>query len=539
MKSQESTHIILSSLGLVISILVLLFAYANQPEPKVFWTWSVWSPPILTFVITELGFNLLVLIRRVKNPFSWVPELEQSSGLSQKIMNAKYNFCAISSKDPALWRSPTFMSYLIDNITKTLTQISAFYQVPLVLSMNTDDKEDYIRECKETMNNIGNEQDPEGFIGLRLMIYDDKILKTNEKLLNQIINLHAKGGMYCVPVSKDILMENLLKEDRRTIKNWLTSIGTYKKKQEEKAKIIPDILIIDNHSRAPSSGDSVWWFEKNTWKTGKDQFVFDSAKKGFAMLCRRAIISKAISTDFTSSSIEAVAIPSRTALVNKFFSLPYFQRWLEQAPPQFQRWFKAEEDFLIDLAKNNPNSTFLDVGCGLGRHATLLAKKGIRVYGVDNNPTMIEGATSQIKFDPSITELVDLFLEDVQKMHFEDETFDVIICMTNTFGNLPNIEESVLREMARVLKPNGKIYLSVYCDDQSFYSLREQTYHNIGLHVKRRNGKSIELLEGLYSKHFSRNELENTCRLAGLIPNIREITALAYLCEARKTSSKN
>jgi len=539
MKSQANTHIIVSISALVVSIVVLLIFYSAQPEPKTFLTWSVWGPPILTFIISELGFNFLVLWRRVRNPFSWVPELEKSSGLSQKIMDAKYNFCAISSKDPALWRSPTFMSYLMDNVTKTLTKMSEFYQVPIVLSKNTDDKDSYIRECRETMHIIGNDQDPDGFIGIRLMIYDNKILKSEEKLLNQIINLHAKGGMYCVPVRKDILMENLLKDDRRLITAWLASIGTYKKRQEEQAGIIPDVLLIDAHSKASSSGDSVWWFEKDIWQTGKDQFAFDSARKGFAMLCRKALNSSAISTDFTPSFIEAVAIPSRTALVKKFFSLPYFQRWLERAPDQFQRWFQKEEDFLVDLAKNNPHSTFLDVGCGEGRHAALLAKNGIRVYGIDNNPTMIERATLQLKYDPTTQQLVELYLEDARQMHFEDEMFDCVVCMTNTFGNMPGIEEQVLREMVRVLKPGGKIYLSVYCDDQSFYKLREQTYSDIGLHVKQRNGKSIQLVEGLYSKHFSRSELEEICGSVGLIPNVQDITALAYICEAQKSPLKS
>lgn len=530
MKSEGKEHALASLLGGFISVVVLLLL-ATQPEKKLF-SWSVWGPAILTLIISALALNFLVMWRRTRKPFSWIPALEKSSGLSQKIMDAKYNFCAISSKDPALWRSPTFMSYLMDNATKTLSQMSTTYPVSIELSKEVEDKENYIRDCRQAMQMIGNCQDPEGFTGIRLMVYDSKVLKEEEKLLGQMISLHAKGGMYCIPVRKDVLIENMLSDDKLLISNWLASMDIQYKRKE--AAVIPDVLIIDNHSLAKPSGDSVWWFEKGVWQTGKYKRDFDNARIGFAMLCRKALESNAISSDFTPSLVEAVAIPSRTALVKRFFSLPYFEQWLKKVLEPFQQWFHKEEELLLSLAETHPNSTVLDVGCGEGRHARVLAKRGVKVIGVDNNPTMIERATSNLKFDPAISKNIEFYLEDAQKMHFEKETFDFIICMTNTFGNMPGIEENVLKEMARVLKQDGRIILSVYCNDSYWVNLREQTYKDIGLHIKYRNGKVIQMREGLYSRHFSKTELQEICRSAGLNPTIEEFTQLAYICKISK-----
>jgi hypothetical protein len=56
-------------LGALISVVVLLLVFAAQPE-KVLFSWNVWSPAILTLIISELALNLLVTVRRIRNPFS-------------------------------------------------------------------------------------------------------------------------------------------------------------------------------------------------------------------------------------------------------------------------------------------------------------------------------------------------------------------------------------------------------------------------------------------------------------------------------------
>lgn len=49
----------------------------------------------------------------------------------------------------------------------------------------------------------------------------------------------------------------------------------------------------------------------------------------------------------------------------------------------------AEEvDFVIDELRLKPGAAILDVGCGTGRHAVALARKGYSVTGIDLSSAM-------------------------------------------------------------------------------------------------------------------------------------------------------
>ena len=142
----------------------------------------------------------------------------------------------------------------------------------------------------------------------------------------------------------------------------------------------------------------------------------------------------------------------------KFFSKPFFEVWLNQAHPKIKEWFQKE---IAYLKKNiRPNSKILDVGCGFGRHIEIIADFSKEVVGIDNNSDMIEKAKDRL----SNFKNVKLFEQDAQKLDFEDDYFDYVICMTNTFGDFPKIKENVLKEIKRVCKKDGKIIISVYND---------------------------------------------------------------------------
>jgi len=49
----------------------------------------------------------------------------------------------------------------------------------------------------------------------------------------------------------------------------------------------------------------------------------------------------------------------------------------------------AEVDFLIEVLGLSASGSVLDVGCGTGRHAIELARRGYRVTGVDISPSLV------------------------------------------------------------------------------------------------------------------------------------------------------
>lgn len=99
----------------------------------------------------------------------------------------------------------------------------------------------------------------------------------------------------------------------------------------------------------------------------------------------------------------------------------------------------------------------LDIGCGTGTLA-IVAKRQVgasgRVCGIDASPTMIARATSKAAkagLDVSFRNAV------VEALPFPDAQFDVVLS-TLMLHHLPrNVRQQCLREVRRVLKPDGRL----------------------------------------------------------------------------------
>jgi SAM-dependent methyltransferase len=80
----------------------------------------------------------------------------------------------------------------------------------------------------------------------------------------------------------------------------------------------------------------------------------------------------------------------------------------------FEEWFDADDylvayrkrddrdaaaliDAILERAPAPPDPSALDMACGAGRHALLLAERGFRVVGVDLSPSLIELARASAK----------------------------------------------------------------------------------------------------------------------------------------------
>lgn len=109
---------------------------------------------------------------------------------------------------------------------------------------------------------------------------------------------------------------------------------------------------------------------------------------------------------------------------------------------------------LKDLPKN---SKVLEAGCGFGHWVFWLAKQGYKVTGVDLAQKAINTAKRYAKKN---NEVNCQFIEaDIRQLPIKDNYFDYIF----SFGVIEHFRqpEFILRELKRVLKPGGKIFLSV------------------------------------------------------------------------------
>lgn len=110
-----------------------------------------------------------------------------------------------------------------------------------------------------------------------------------------------------------------------------------------------------------------------------------------------------------------------------------------------------------------PGQYLLDLGCGEGRHAiNAYIAADIHVFAVDLNIADLRIARErQQPFAQQDSADKNFYLQcaDALQLPFADHTFDKIIC-SEVLEHLPNYRDA-LKEIKRLLKPNGQLAISV------------------------------------------------------------------------------
>ncbi|MDR4988964.1 MAG: class I SAM-dependent methyltransferase [Bacteroidales bacterium] len=121
----------------------------------------------------------------------------------------------------------------------------------------------------------------------------------------------------------------------------------------------------------------------------------------------------------------------------------------------FTRGTVGECDFIEQEIKSKKSCRILDVGCGTGRHAIELARRGYDITGVDLSPSQIRRAREKAQ----VAGLAIRFEEmDARNMPFDKE-FDLVIMLCE--GGFPLMETDemnflILENAAKALKRPGK-----------------------------------------------------------------------------------
>ena len=131
----------------------------------------------------------------------------------------------------------------------------------------------------------------------------------------------------------------------------------------------------------------------------------------------------------------------------------------------------GEVDFIESEIDYNKNFRILDIGCGTGRHALELTKRGYNVVGIDLSESMIKKAREKAK-NAGLN--VDFQLADARNLPFEHE-FDLAIMICEGAFPLMETDEmnfEILKNAAKSLKNNGKF---IFTTLNAFYPL----YHSV------------------------------------------------------------
>jgi ubiquinone/menaquinone biosynthesis C-methylase UbiE len=136
---------------------------------------------------------------------------------------------------------------------------------------------------------------------------------------------------------------------------------------------------------------------------------------------------------------------------------PWWQSYFDaQYLREYEPIFSAEEDRrdvsrLIEILRLPVGARVLDVPCGQGRHAHLLAEAGFTVEGLDYSRHLLDVAAKRrddVKYRRG----------DMRKLPASwTSRFDGVVNLFTSFGFFldPADDVAVVREFARVLKPGG------------------------------------------------------------------------------------
>jgi len=102
----------------------------------------------------------------------------------------------------------------------------------------------------------------------------------------------------------------------------------------------------------------------------------------------------------------------------------------------------------------NRSDIVLDIGCGEGFGANILANKARRVFGVDYHKEIIDLANNKY----SIKSNLGFQVGDCVNLGFEEEMFDAI-CAFDLIEHLSR-DDQFLKNIKRILKKNGKFIIS-------------------------------------------------------------------------------
>lgn len=143
-------------------------------------------------------------------------------------------------------------------------------------------------------------------------------------------------------------------------------------------------------------------------------------------------------------------------------SNPVQNEYAHLAPQYDRRWSyyvnATVQETMHRLALSS-HERILDLGCGTGTliQHLLHSNSEIEIVGLDPSAEML--TIAQQKLPKS----VDLRVGSADLIPFANESFDLIVS-TNAFHYFRNPSQAI-REAKRVIKPNGRLIITDWCDD--------------------------------------------------------------------------
>jgi len=132
-----------------------------------------------------------------------------------------------------------------------------------------------------------------------------------------------------------------------------------------------------------------------------------------------------------------------------------------------QPWGKYPGEELIRFVARNfyraPNRAevrALELGCGPGANLWYLAREGFGIFGMDGSNTAIAQATARLDEEcPGWRQRGELRVGDFSRLPWPDASVDLVLDHESVYCNDFDTSKAIYHEAARVLKPQGKLFV--------------------------------------------------------------------------------
>lgn len=194
----------------------------------------------------------------------------------------------------------------------------------------------------------------------------------------------------------------------------------------------------------------------------------------------------------------------------------------------FTKGTEQEVDFLVDALGLGPGQRVLDVGCGPGRHAHALARRGVEVLGVDIAQRFVDLATAGAPPGASFVR------GDARALAFDGEFDAVISLCQGGFGLAGDADGEIVAGMARAVRPGGPVAFSAFSAYFAVRFIEETDTFDADSGVNHetttvKDGDGNERPADLWTSCFTPRELRLLCAAAGLgAEHIWSVTPGAY-----------
>ncbi len=218
-----------------------------------------------------------------------------------------------------------------------------------------------------------------------------------------------------------------------------------------------------------------------------------------------------------------------TEYYSAHLSAERLKRCYQIAPPRIMRYLKSELEFVVDQI--GPFDLVLELGCGYGRALNEICGQSGDIVGIDISGESLNYALDYV----GCANLVQLSQMNATSLAFDNDVFDVVVCIQNGISAFGTNPIELVRESLRVTRPNGFCYFSSYSDKiweerLEWFSIQSEEGLVGEIDWAKTAKGHIVCKDGFEATTFRPHDFRRIAEEVGFTPHIIEIDESSLFC---------